>query len=122
MAARAQLVPLFLDPVRFIGAEVHAHVLFMSCRYVAAYTYIVRVGAKLARVAPNPSLLASLRRPLASQMAQDTPYGTVELDSDDEAWLCIYPPPASLPPRRPNPPTRQLGREADIVNHAAGVA
>ena len=58
---------LFLDPVRVIGAEVPAPVLSLSCRYVAAY--IVRVGAKLACVAPGPSRLASLRLPPASQMA-----------------------------------------------------
>ena len=100
-AARAQLMPLFIDPLRFIGAGLFAPVLSLSCRCVASY--IVRVGAKLARVAPDPSRLASLRLPPASQMAQGTLHGDVELGSDDEAWLCDDPPPASLPPAAPTP-------------------
>ena len=100
-AARAQLMPLFLHPVHFIGAEVPAPVLTMSCRYVAAY--IVCVEAKLARVAPDPSCLDSLRLPPASQLAQGTPHGAVELGFDDEAQLCDDPPPASLPSAAPTP-------------------
>ena len=62
-AARALLMPLFLDPVCFIGAEVFVPVLSLSCCYAAAY--IVRVGAKLARVPPDPSRMESLRLPPA---------------------------------------------------------
>ena len=100
-------MPLFLHPERFIGAAVPAPVLCLSYRYVAAY--IVRVGAMLARVVPDPSRLESLRLPPASQMAQGTPHGAVEFDFDDEAWLCDDLPPASLPPAAPTPRSARWG-------------
>ena len=108
--ARAQLMPLSLDPVRFKGVEVPAAVLSLSCRYVAAY--IVRVGAKLARIAPDPSRLETLRLLPASQLAQGTPHGAVELAFDDEAWLCDDPAPVSSPPvaPTPDPPAGARGR------------
>ena len=107
-------LPLFLDPVRFIGTEVPTPARSLSCRHVAAY--IVRVGAKLARVAPDPSRLESLRLPPASQMAQGTPHGAVELGSDDEAWLCDDPPPASLPPAAPTPRSARWGARPKPVS------
>ena len=54
--------------------------LSLSCRYVAAY--VVRVGAKPIRVAPDPSRLGSRLEPPclppASQMAQGKPHGAVD--------------------------------------------
>ena len=115
-AVHTQLMPLILDPERFTGAEVPALVLSFSCRHVAAY--IVRGGANIARVAPDPSRLESLRLPPTSQMAQDTTHGAVELGSDYEAWLCNDPPSASLPPalQPPHPPAgTRLWRDSRLA-------
>ena len=63
----AQPQPLQLDPVRFTGADLLVPVLAPLCRRVAAY--LVRVGAKLVRVAPNSFGLRSLRLPPAFRSA-----------------------------------------------------
>ena len=83
--ARAQLVPLFSNPVRFIRAELPVSVLSLSWRCAAAYS--VHLKAKVARVTSDSSRLESLRLPLASQRAQGTTHGAVDFGCDDEGAL-----------------------------------
>jgi len=104
-AVRQTLMPLFLDPVLFLGDGAPAAAVALASRFVAAY--LVQVGAKLARVVADRTRLTSLWLPPGSRVAQASPYRAVDWGSDDEVWLredSPGPPPDSPPP--PAVPTR----------------
>ena len=118
-AVRATLMPLLLDPVKFLGEGLTPAESSLACRCVAAY--LVRVGAMIGRVTPDPSRLASLRLPPQSRMAQRTPCGAVDPGSDDEVWLRDEPAPpcVHVPHAHPTPHIRPRGREAEALEGVA---
>ena len=101
---RTGFMPLFLDPVLFLGTGVPAPAASLACRYVAAY--IVYVGAMLARETVDSTELEALRLPSDSNMARASPFCAIDWGSNDEVWLHPAPPPACPPPVAPTPPTR----------------
>ena len=100
----AGFMPLFLDPVLFLGNGVSSAATSLASRYAAAY--IVYVGAMLARETVDPTRLEALRLPSDFNMARASPLCEVDWGSDDEVWLRPGPPPALPPPVAPVPPTR----------------
>ena len=102
-------MPLFLDPLLFLGNGVSSAATSLASRCVAAY--IVYVGALLARETVDPSRLEALRLPSDSNMARASPLCAIDWGSDDEVWLHPNPPPAMPPPiPPPDPPARARGQ------------
>ena len=99
---------------KFLGERLTPVESSLASRCVAAY--LVRVGAMVGRVTPDPSRLASLpvRLPPQSRMAQRTPCGAVDPGSDDEVWLRDEPAPPCVHVlhAHPSPPIRPRGCEA----------
>ena len=108
----AGFMPLFLDPVLFLGNGVSSAATSLASRYVAAY--IVYVGAMLARETVDPSRLEALRLPSDSNMARALPLCAIDWGSDDEVWLHPNTPPALPPPVALVPSTRSVREGARL--------
>ena len=107
----AGFMPLFLDPVLFLGTGMSSTAASLASRYVAAY--IVHVRAMLARETVDPSRLEAPRLP--GNMASTSPFCAIDWGSDDEVWLQPDPSPAYPPLVAPKPPIRPRGREAKAL-------
>ena len=92
---RAGIMPLFPDPVLFLGKGVSSAAVALASRYVAAY--VVCVGAVLARESVHWSRLEALRLPSNSNMARASPFCAVDWGSHEGIWL-HHEPPTGCPP------------------------
>ena len=103
-AVPAALMPLLLDPVKFLGKESAPVVLSFTCRYVAAN--LVRVGTMPGRMSPEPSRLDLLDLPLPLRMTQRSLHGAADPGFDDGLTMkCCSDRETTSPLQGPEPAT-----------------